>query len=101
MAATTTPTLAQNFALAWAATTDAFKISTNAAAAAYATQSGTDATDASTAETQVGLFDLSGASGIGQQLADAIKSALWRVTLILALVFASIFFLYLIVRKVI
>lgn len=97
--AANTPTLAQSFALAWAATTDAFALSTNAAATAYATQSGTDASSVATAETQVGLFDLSGASGIGQQLADAIKSALWRVTLILSLILGIVFFAYLIVRK--
>lgn len=95
-----TATLAQSFSLAWAAVTDAFHLTTNAAAQAFATQTGADSTQATTAETQVGLFDLSGASGIGQQLADAIKSALWRVTLILALLVAAIFFLYLIVRRI-
>lgn len=92
-----TPSTAQSFALALAALTDKLGITTGRAATVYAAQSGADVTQAVAAE-QAGLFD--GASGLAQQIADAIKSALWRVTLILALVFGIVVAAYLIVRKV-
>lgn len=93
-----TTTTAQSFALAWATLTDKLGMTSGQAATVFAAQSGADATQAIAAE-QVGLFDLSGATGIAQQLADAVKSALWRVTLILALVFGIVLVGYLALRK--